>query len=244
MRIYENTHPPLTKLLVTLSVMLFGGLGHGDNSWGWRFLDVVFGAIVDHAALCFCEACDRLDDLCLDRIVLAYCATGCTSCSRASARPKASWSSFRSVRSTRSIASGSPRKSSRAPTPWFRALAFARRGRRFACRRRGSSSGYGISCGSSSCTRRSALDLASSIVVILYVALACLPVAAIPALAALVRGRQARVHLPRRRIRSRRRLEPFALRARRRRRSRYRWKSAHYRRRPIAKPCRCAGLSG
>ena len=26
--------------------MLFGGLGHGDNSWGWRFLDVVFGAIV------------------------------------------------------------------------------------------------------------------------------------------------------------------------------------------------------
>jgi dolichyl-phosphate-mannose--protein O-mannosyl transferase/Gpi18-like mannosyltransferase len=46
MRIYENTHPPLSKLLVTLSVLLFGGLGHGDNSWGWRFLDVVFGAIV------------------------------------------------------------------------------------------------------------------------------------------------------------------------------------------------------
>ncbi len=46
MRIYENTHPPLTKLLITLSVMLFGGLGHGDTSWGWRFLDVVFGAIV------------------------------------------------------------------------------------------------------------------------------------------------------------------------------------------------------
>jgi dolichyl-phosphate-mannose--protein O-mannosyl transferase/Gpi18-like mannosyltransferase len=46
MRIYENTHPPLTKLLVTLSVLLFGGLGHGDTSWGWRFLDVVFGALV------------------------------------------------------------------------------------------------------------------------------------------------------------------------------------------------------
>jgi dolichyl-phosphate-mannose--protein O-mannosyl transferase/Gpi18-like mannosyltransferase len=46
MRIYENTHPPLTKLLVTLSVLLFGGLGHGDNSWGWRFGDVVFGALV------------------------------------------------------------------------------------------------------------------------------------------------------------------------------------------------------
>ena len=42
--IYENTHPPLTKLLITLSVMLFGGLGHGDNSAGWRFLDVLFGA--------------------------------------------------------------------------------------------------------------------------------------------------------------------------------------------------------
>jgi Gpi18-like mannosyltransferase/predicted membrane-bound dolichyl-phosphate-mannose-protein mannosyltransferase len=46
MRIYENTHPPLSKLLVTLSVMMFGGLQHGDTAWGWRFLDVVFGALV------------------------------------------------------------------------------------------------------------------------------------------------------------------------------------------------------
>jgi dolichyl-phosphate-mannose--protein O-mannosyl transferase len=65
LRIYENTHPPLTKLLVTLSMMLFGGMpkGHGlggwtllngmighlnngDNSYGWRFLDVVFGGLV------------------------------------------------------------------------------------------------------------------------------------------------------------------------------------------------------
>jgi len=38
--IYENTHPPLTKLIITLSTMTFGG----DNSHGWRFLDVVFGA--------------------------------------------------------------------------------------------------------------------------------------------------------------------------------------------------------
>jgi dolichyl-phosphate-mannose--protein O-mannosyl transferase len=64
LRIYENTHPPLTKLLVTLSMMLFGGMPHGhglggwtalngvvghltngDNSYGWRFLDVVFGAL-------------------------------------------------------------------------------------------------------------------------------------------------------------------------------------------------------
>jgi dolichyl-phosphate-mannose--protein O-mannosyl transferase/Gpi18-like mannosyltransferase len=65
MRIYENTHPPLSKLLVTFSMMLFGGMPHGhglggwtglnaiighmsdgDNPYGWRFLDVVFGAIV------------------------------------------------------------------------------------------------------------------------------------------------------------------------------------------------------
>jgi dolichyl-phosphate-mannose--protein O-mannosyl transferase len=43
--IYENTHPPLTKLIITWSTMLFGGLPHGDNPAGWRFLDVVFGAI-------------------------------------------------------------------------------------------------------------------------------------------------------------------------------------------------------
>ena len=45
MRIYENTHPPFTKLLVTLSTMMFGGLAHGDNSTGWRFLSVVFAGI-------------------------------------------------------------------------------------------------------------------------------------------------------------------------------------------------------
>ena len=43
--IYENTHPPLTKLLITLSTMLFGGMHGGDTSAGWRFLDVVFGAL-------------------------------------------------------------------------------------------------------------------------------------------------------------------------------------------------------
>lgn len=44
--IYENTHPPLTKLIITLSTMLFGGMHGGDNAHGWRFLDVVCGAIV------------------------------------------------------------------------------------------------------------------------------------------------------------------------------------------------------
>ncbi len=65
LRIYENTHPPLSKLLIAFSMMLFGGMpkGHGlggwtflngiighvsngDNPYGWRFLDLVFGALV------------------------------------------------------------------------------------------------------------------------------------------------------------------------------------------------------
>jgi dolichyl-phosphate-mannose--protein O-mannosyl transferase len=45
--IFEFTHPPLTKLLVTLSMMLFGGLhGLGDTALGWRFLNVVVGALM------------------------------------------------------------------------------------------------------------------------------------------------------------------------------------------------------
>ncbi|MBV9271132.1 MAG: glycosyltransferase family 39 protein [Candidatus Eremiobacteraeota bacterium] len=43
--IYESTHPPLTKLIITLSTIMFGGLHGGDNAYGWRFLDVVFGAV-------------------------------------------------------------------------------------------------------------------------------------------------------------------------------------------------------
>jgi Gpi18-like mannosyltransferase len=44
--LFEWTHPPLTKLLITLSMMLFGGLhGLGDTSVGWRFLNVVVGAL-------------------------------------------------------------------------------------------------------------------------------------------------------------------------------------------------------
>ncbi len=43
--IYENTHPPISKLLITLSTIMFGGLPRGDNAYGWRFLDVVAGAV-------------------------------------------------------------------------------------------------------------------------------------------------------------------------------------------------------
>ena len=43
---FEWTHPPVTKLVITLSIMLFGGLQHGDWSGGWRFLNVVVGALM------------------------------------------------------------------------------------------------------------------------------------------------------------------------------------------------------
>jgi dolichyl-phosphate-mannose--protein O-mannosyl transferase len=46
LEIFEFTHPPLTKLVVTASMMLFGGLGGlGDTGLGWRFLNVVVGAL-------------------------------------------------------------------------------------------------------------------------------------------------------------------------------------------------------
>ncbi len=45
--IFEFTHPPLTKLWITLSMMLFGGMhGGGDTSAGWRFLNLVIGALM------------------------------------------------------------------------------------------------------------------------------------------------------------------------------------------------------
>ncbi len=45
--IFEFTHPPLTKLWITLSMILFGGMhGAGDTSTGWRFLNLVIGALM------------------------------------------------------------------------------------------------------------------------------------------------------------------------------------------------------
>ena len=57
--IYENTHPPLTKLIITLSTMMFGGMAHGDNPHGWRFLDVVFGAIAVAVLYAFAKRLTR-----------------------------------------------------------------------------------------------------------------------------------------------------------------------------------------
>ncbi len=54
--IFEFTHPPLTKLVVTLSMMLFGGLrGLGDTAAGWRFLNLVVGALMVLVMYCFAK---------------------------------------------------------------------------------------------------------------------------------------------------------------------------------------------
>ncbi len=45
--IFEFTHPPLTKLVITGSMMLFGGLhGLGDTAYGWRFGNLVVGSLM------------------------------------------------------------------------------------------------------------------------------------------------------------------------------------------------------
>ena len=43
---FEWTHPPLTKLLIALSMLLWGGMhsAFGNTGYGWRFLNVVIGA--------------------------------------------------------------------------------------------------------------------------------------------------------------------------------------------------------
>jgi dolichyl-phosphate-mannose--protein O-mannosyl transferase len=43
---FEWTHPPFTKELIALSMFLFGGLhGLGNTGYGWRFLNIVVGAL-------------------------------------------------------------------------------------------------------------------------------------------------------------------------------------------------------
>jgi len=44
---YEWTHPPLTKLLIAASMWIWGGMGsmYGNTGFGWRFLNVVVGAL-------------------------------------------------------------------------------------------------------------------------------------------------------------------------------------------------------
>ncbi len=58
--IFEFTHPPLTKLWITLSMILFGGMhGLGDTSAGWRFLNLVMGAAMVFVIYCFAKRLTR-----------------------------------------------------------------------------------------------------------------------------------------------------------------------------------------
>jgi len=54
--IFEYTHPPLTKLIITLSMMMFGGLhGLGNTGYGWRFLNIVIGALMVYVLYVFAK---------------------------------------------------------------------------------------------------------------------------------------------------------------------------------------------
>ena len=58
--IFEYTHPPLTKLIITLSMLLFGGLhGLGDTGAGWRFLNIVIGALMVFVIYLFAKRLTR-----------------------------------------------------------------------------------------------------------------------------------------------------------------------------------------
>ena len=58
--VFEWTHPPLTKLIITLSMLLFGGLhGLGNTGFGWRFLNIVVGALTVGALYVFAKYLTR-----------------------------------------------------------------------------------------------------------------------------------------------------------------------------------------
>lgn len=54
---YEWTHPPLTKLVIALSMWLWGGMHSplGDTGFGWRFLNVVIGAATVYLLYAFAK---------------------------------------------------------------------------------------------------------------------------------------------------------------------------------------------
>jgi dolichyl-phosphate-mannose-protein mannosyltransferase len=57
---FEWTHPPLTKLIIAFSMLLFGGThGLGDTGFGWRFMNVVIGALTVYLLYVFVK---RLTD--------------------------------------------------------------------------------------------------------------------------------------------------------------------------------------
>lgn len=42
---FEWTHPPFVKEVIAASILLFGGAAHGDRGEGWRFLNILIGAL-------------------------------------------------------------------------------------------------------------------------------------------------------------------------------------------------------
>ena len=54
---FEWTHPPLTKMLIAASMWLFGGANShlGNSGWGWRFLNVVMGALTVYLIYVFAK---------------------------------------------------------------------------------------------------------------------------------------------------------------------------------------------
>ncbi|MFN2450121.1 MAG: phospholipid carrier-dependent glycosyltransferase [Candidatus Baltobacteraceae bacterium] len=54
---FEWTHPPLTKMLIAVSMWLFGGMhSHlGDTGWGWRLLNVAVGAVTVYLLYVFAK---------------------------------------------------------------------------------------------------------------------------------------------------------------------------------------------
>lgn len=52
---FEWTHPPLTKLIIALSMLLFGGAHAGDTGFGWRFLNVIIGAATVYLLYAFAK---------------------------------------------------------------------------------------------------------------------------------------------------------------------------------------------
>lgn len=54
---YEWTHPPLTKLLIALSMLLWGGMHSplGNTGYGWRFLNLVVGAAMVYIVYAFAK---------------------------------------------------------------------------------------------------------------------------------------------------------------------------------------------
>ena len=244
MRIYENTHPPLSKLLVTLSVMLFGGLRHRRQRVGLALPRRAVRRDRHHRALRLCQADDRLDDLCRDRIVFLD-RDGMHFVQSRIATPEgfvivfslaAVYAFYRFW-----IASQVEERAHMVVPPW--AFGVARRGFESGVRsdrrwRMGSDLDV-------RCTRRDARS-ASSIIVALYVA-----VGGVYLLFRYVFFRRwfadgsARIHVSRRRLRARSGIEPYALRARRRHDRRLgRRQSQDHRGRVVAEPLGRARLSG